>query len=95
MFGYVESISEVQYLRPCAGSQGNVKLDLSETTQLLSKSPSKTCKLDPMPSNLVKQCHDVMTVPIMNIFKKCLMDGMPVEIKVAFITPILKKSKSS
>ena len=29
-----------------------------EKKKLLSKSPSKTCKLDPMPKKLVKQCHD-------------------------------------
>jgi len=41
-----------------------------ETVQLLSKS---SCKFDPMISNLVKQCHDVMTVAIMKIINKCLM----------------------
>ena len=35
----------------------------AKITQLLSKckSPSKTCKLDPMPTHFVKQCHDVTT----------------------------------
>ena len=64
----------------------------AEITQLLNKSPSKTCKLDPMPTHFVKQCHDDMTVPITNIINKCLIDGMPDEMKAAIITPILKKS---
>ena len=33
-----------------------------------------------------------MTVPITNIINKCLIDGMPDEMKAAIITPILKKS---
>ena len=57
-----------------------------------SKSPSKTCKLDPMPTHIVKQCHDVMAVPITNIINKCLIDGMPDEMKAAIVTPILKKA---
>ena len=42
---------------------------------------SKTCKLDPMPTHFVKQCHNIMTVPITNIINKCLIDGMPDEMK--------------
>ena len=64
----------------------------AEIIQLLSKSPSKTCKLDPMPTHFVKQCHDVMAVPITNIINKCLIDGMPDEMKAAIITPILESS---
>ena len=64
----------------------------AEITQVLSKSPSKTCKLDPMPTHFVKQCHDVMAVPITNIINKCLIDGMPDQMKAAIITPILKKA---
>ena len=45
-----------------------------------------------MPTHVVKQCHDVMTVPITNIINKCLIDGMPDEMKAAIILPILKKS---
>ena len=33
-----------------------------------------------------------MTVPTTNIINKCLIDGMPDEMKAAIITPILKKS---
>ena len=33
-----------------------------------------------------------MTVPITNIINKCLIDGMPDEMKAAIIIPILKKS---
>ena len=46
-----------------------------------------------MPTHFTKQCHDVMTEPITNIINKCLIDGMPDEMKVAIITPILKKSQ--
>jgi len=42
----------------------------ADITQLLSKSPSKTCILDPMPTHFVKLCHDVMAVPITNIINK-------------------------
>ena len=46
-----------------------------------------------MPTHFTKQCHDVMTEPITNIINKCLIDGMPDEMKAAIITPILKKSQ--
>ena len=65
-----------------------VAVTRAEITQLLSKSPSKICKLDPMPTHIVKQCHDVMAVPITNIINKCLIDGMPDEMKAAIITPV-------
>ena len=48
-----------------------------------------------MISNLVKQCHDVMTVAIMKIINKCLIDGMPDEMKVTIITPILNRPSLS
>ena len=68
-----------------------VTVTRADITQLLSKSPSKTCKLDPMRTHFVKQCHNVMAGPITNIINKCLIDGMPEEMKAAIITPILKK----
>ena len=64
-----------------------VTVTRAEITQLLSKSPSKICKLNPMPTHFIKQCHDVMAVPITNIINKCLIDGMPDEMKAAIITP--------
>ena len=33
-----------------------------------------------------------MPVPFMNIINKCFIDGMPDDMKVAIITPILKKA---
>lgn len=64
-------------------------------TTTIGKSTSKTYKLDPMTSKLVKQYvpYDVMTVHIMNIINKRLVNRTSDNMKVAIITPTSKKYK--
>jgi predicted DNA binding CopG/RHH family protein len=56
------------------------------------KSPTKSCQLDPIPTWLLKECIDVLIAPITTIINKCLGSStMPNELKIAHITPLLKK----
>ena len=60
---------------------------------LIQKTPSKTCSLDPIPTILVKQNSDVLALPIAKIVNASLRDGkFPHELKLAYVSPILKKS---
>ena len=61
-----------------------------ELFNLLKKAP-KTCGLDPIPTQLLKKCSSV-TIPVLtNITNKTLKEGMPTAMRVASVTPILKK----
>ena len=62
-----------------------------EVSNLLKKSAHKTCGLDPIPTQLLKKCSSV-TIPVLtNIINKTLKEGMPTAMRVASVTPILKK----
>ena len=62
-----------------------------EVSNLLKKSAPKTCGLDPIPIQLLKKCSSV-TIPVLtNIINKTLKEGMPTAMRVASVTPILKK----
>ena len=62
-----------------------------EVFNLLKKSAPKTCGLDPIPTQLLKKCSSV-TIPVLtNIINKTLKEGMPTAMRVASVTPILKK----
>ena len=64
-----------------------------EMKQVIRKSPSKTCMLDPVPTAIVKQNFDLLAQPITSIINASLRDGtVPDEFKLAYVTPILKKS---
>ena len=53
---------------------------------------SSTCALDPIPSSLVKACLPTLTPLITNIINSSLSTGIvPPALKLAAITPILKK----
>ena len=65
----------------------------AEVRGLIQKTPSKTCSLDPIPTILVKQNSDVLALPIAKIVNASLRDGkFPHELKLAYVSPILKKS---
>ena len=63
-----------------------------EVGKVISKSPSKTCMLDPIPTALLKQCQDKLVTIISAIINLSLTTGtVPDSLKKAVITPILKK----
>jgi hypothetical protein len=54
--------------------------------------PSKSSPLDPFPTSLLKEFVDVLAIPITTIINPSLSSGvLPKGMKIAFITPLLKK----
>ena len=67
-------------------------ITLDETLKLISSSPNKSCDLDPCPTFIVKECRDILAVPIMHIINLSLSEGIfPDRFKQALVTPLLKK----
>ncbi|XP_046862994.1 uncharacterized protein LOC124456651 [Xenia sp. Carnegie-2017] len=59
----------------------------------LIKSSVKSCSLDPVPLFLFKKCSDILVPFLTRMVNHCLTNGiMPDALKIARITPILKKS---
>ena len=62
------------------------------TAEIISKSPEKSCDLDPMPTSLVKSCLTELVPVITQIINASLLTGIvPAEFKHAMVKPLLKK----
>ena len=67
-----------------------------EVRKLIINSPSKTCDLDPIPTELLKSCLDVLLVPIMQMVNLSLISGvLPDMFKTSHVMPLLKKPSLS
>ena len=67
-------------------------ITVEEVKKYIAKSPSKSCALDPIPTSLLKECPDEVSLVITNIVNESLSKGyMPSCLKEALITPIPKK----
>uniref|UniRef100_A0A3B3QUE0 Reverse transcriptase domain-containing protein n=1 Tax=Paramormyrops kingsleyae TaxID=1676925 RepID=A0A3B3QUE0_9TELE len=65
---------------------------LSEISDIICKSKSSTCQLDPLPTDLVKACLPSLIPLISSIIYSSLTTGtVPPSFKTAVITPILKR----
>lgn len=65
----------------------------AEIYKIVSKSPSTSCALDPLPTWLLKKCTSSLLPQITNIINCSLATGsVPDDFKVALVTPLLKKS---
>ena len=63
-----------------------------EVGRILSKSASKSCELDPLPTSLLKRCIDQLCPIITSIVKKALVNAeMPAVFKQAIVRPLIKK----
>ena len=61
--------------------------------RIVLQSSAKSCDLDPMPTSLLKGNIDLLTPILTDIFNTSLETGVvPVDMKYALVTPILKKS---
>uniref|UniRef100_A0A671U025 Reverse transcriptase domain-containing protein n=1 Tax=Sparus aurata TaxID=8175 RepID=A0A671U025_SPAAU len=61
-------------------------------SDLIHKAKATTCQLDPLPTSLVKACLPSISPMITNIINSSLTTGtVPPTLKLAAITPILKK----
>ena len=55
--------------------------------------PAKSCSLDPIPTSVVKENDDLMAMLISRLVNASLHEGkFPEELKLAHVTPVLKKS---
>jgi len=55
--------------------------------------PEKSCVLDPFPTSLLKAIVDIIAPFLTELFNLSLSSGVVPEVfKVAYITPLLKKS---
>ena len=62
--------------------------------ELIIKSPTKSCTLDPIPTSLTKQCLNDFVSLITVIVNASLSAGkVPQQFKQALVTPLLKKSE--
>ncbi|XP_063069010.1 uncharacterized protein LOC134460561 [Engraulis encrasicolus] len=70
-----------------------VSLNIETVCDLATKARPTTCLLDPMPSSLVKACLPVLSPLLTNIINTSLLTGIvPNSLKIAAITPVLKKT---
>ncbi len=64
----------------------------SEVRKLIESAPVKSCDLDPIPTQLLKSCVDVLLVPITRLLNMSLSEGIcPSALKIAHVSPLLKK----
>ena len=62
------------------------------TRDIIMNSSTKSCVLDPLPTCILKECLDVLVIPITNIINSSLLSGqVPSILKTARVTPIIKK----
>ena len=67
-------------------------ISVDDLKAIFSKLASKTCELDPIPTDLVKTCFDELSDIILSIVNLSLTSGcVPEALKTALIRPLLKK----
>ena len=67
-----------------------------EVRKLIINSPSKTCNLNPIRTELLKSCLDVLLVPITQMVNLSLISGVfPDIFKISHVMPLLKKPSIS
>ena len=65
----------------------------TEVRTIIMKAPTKSCKLDPLPTWLLKNCLDELVPVITLIINHSMSSGcVPDNMKKAIVTPLLKKS---
>lgn len=84
------NLTDLQDLIPPLSTFEEATVD--EVKAIISKSPSKSCSLDPLPTNLLK-CHiDILAPIITKIVNMSLATGrVPPQMKLALVSPLIKK----
>jgi len=66
---------------------------VDEVTAAVRALPDKSCALDPLPTAQLKAVVDIIATFLTELFNRSLVSGFVPEVfKVAYITPLLKKS---
>ena len=78
---------------PCHHTFGSFStVSDSYIKNILMNSKPKSCSLDPIPTQLVKQCFDVLTSPITKLINVSLASGkFPTALKKGVVRPSIKK----
>ena len=64
-----------------------------EIGKIISKSPTKSCLLDPLPTFIIKECIDILLPSITKLVNCSLWEGLvPDGFKKAVVTPLIKKA---
>ena len=64
-----------------------------EIGKIISKSPTKSCLLDPLPTFLIKECIDILLPSITKLVNCSLRKGLVSDgFKKAVVTPLIKKA---
>ncbi len=88
----VENMAEYELSQNVPAFDKFKALSQQEVMDIIMKSPNKSCCLDPMPTELLKKCIDILIKPITAIVNKSLSTGrFPDCRKCALVTPLLKK----
>ena len=62
-------------------------------SEFVRKSPTKSCLLDSLPTQIFKECLDILSPSVTEIVNSSFINGVfPNSYKNAIITPLLKKS---
>ena len=73
--------------------KGFIQVSIEETIKYIMKSPSKSCKLDPVPIDLLKEAIHEIAPTLMNLINTSLNLGtFPTELKRALLWPLLNKA---
>ena len=68
-------------------------ISIEDMEKFIKRSPSKSCELDPIPTNLLKEVLDKTAPLITDILNASLTQGtFPQELKEALLHPLLKKN---
>jgi hypothetical protein len=68
-------------------------VSITEVTKIIESSPTKSCSLDPLPTQLLQKCLVVLVRPITDIINLSFSTGaFPSSLKHGIITPLLKKT---
>ena len=69
------------------------KASKDEIRKIILKSASKSCDLDPIPTNILKASLDILIKPVTTVINLSRESGtFPLSFKEAHVTPLLKKS---
>ena len=84
-YNYEPASNEIQMLNFSPLTTDQVK-------KIIISSKSKSSRLDPIPTTLLKDCLDVLITPITNIVNASLENGVfPDSWKSALVVPLMKK----
>ena len=83
------------YIPPCDPPKliAFIQVTQDEIGKIISKSPIKSCLLDPLPTFLIRECIDILLPSITKIGKLSLCEGLvPDGFKKAVVTSLIKKA---